>query len=84
MYHGEPLFSVDDGRLQVYDGGCEAGWQWGTRVDIYGFSGRMLLDELARHLKGGTAVFMDQTEGCDDILHWKVGNGVCVAVTWGM
>ena len=81
-YHGEPMFRVSGGRLQVYDGGYDSGWSWGKNVTIHGYSAKPLLNLLAKHLKGGMVVFAEETEGWPS-KYWTVKDGACRAATFG-
>ena len=75
-YHGEPMFRVQQGKLQIYDGGYDRSWTWGKQADIWGYD-YTLLQELAKHLKGGKVIFLDEVEGCG-FKTWEIENGKCV------
>jgi hypothetical protein len=76
-YHDEPMFRVHQGKLQVYDGGYDRSWTWSKQADIWGCSGKELLTELAKHLRGGKVMFLDEVEGCG-FKTWEIENGQCV------
>lgn len=78
-YKGEHIFNLVKGRLALYNGGYDSRWEMGEEINTWGYSGKYMLEILAKHMTAGEVMFTENAEG-SGVSVWvvtpnKVDNG---------